>query len=615
MSADTPDPETRIYDTVEAGEKIVIVDMFCGAGGMSTGAKRVLDRIATQFDKPLAEVVELIAVNHWDTAIESHSENYPWATHFHRDVTALSPWDLINHERSPLDEDSTIDLFIACPDCTYFSSARGGGPKDPDSRMLPWEVIEFVEKLTVQNFLFENVPEFRNWGPLDENNEPITEQKGEYFDNWLSTLAVEFNVEHRVLNAADYGDATSRRRLFIIGRKNAGVAWPSPTHSEDGSELGTDRWRTAADILDLSDQGESIWVRDLRDGRRSPLVNNTMKRIAEGVRKHGDERITPYAAVLEDICQEDVKSLRNTIVPVEAAPTVAEAIDRPFLVAFTDTFSDTVGPSTELSHHQEPALDGGQYPPFVLSQHSNSVTRTINERPTPTVCPGGKTSLVDPRTYVLGQQSAAVAKSAVDNPLPTVASRGAISLFTSAPFVLPKNGKQRGLFSNPSYQLDEQPLHTIVAGRRDQGYMVAPNGVRLPGLETANRTSAGFTEGSVHRDTPFIMEYYGNGQTHTLDQPIPTIPTRDRFALVVPELYPVGINILFRMLKPDELAAAMGFPSDYSLTGNKKQVVKQIGNAVPVNLAESLCEAALMGYSPTIESFTDGVQGGAVSDD
>ena len=77
-----------------------------------------------------------------------------------------------------------------------------------------------------------------------------------------------------------------------------------------------------------------------------------------------------------------------------------------------------------------------------------------------------------------------------------------------------------------------------------------------------------------------------------MEQPVPTVTTKDRFALVQPEIVIDGVTykleIYYRMLTPRELASAMGFPSDYVFVGNRTQTVKQIGNAVAVNTAKAL---------------------------
>jgi DNA (cytosine-5)-methyltransferase 1 len=615
-------PAATLFETIEAGEKIVVVDLFAGAGGMSSGAIRVLSRIAEEVGKPVDEIAEVIAVNHWSCAIETHSKNYSWATHFHSEIQELRPRDIVKDERTDLEEGDTINLLIGCPDCTYFSSARGGGPKDPDSRATPREILDWVERLDVRNLLFENVREFRSWGPLDENNEVIDEKKGEYFDNWINALNIEgFAVDWKILNAADYGDATSRHRLFVAGRKDSGVSWPDQSHSENGNVPGTEEWRTAADIIDWSDPGESVWIRDLEDGRRKPLKNTTMQRIAEGVRRHGDEVLKPFADVLENIGRDEVYEMRENIVPAADAELVAKSVSEPFLVKYYGT--STARPITEPL---DTITSGGEKfalcTPYILGQHSNSVPRAVDERPTPTVCTSGKISLLRPNTMVLGQHGGAQAKPVTENPLPTVASRGAISKFTASPFVLPKNGKQRGLFSNKSYL--EKPLHTIVAGRIDQGYTVRPYLVPFYGERSGQRPrthdisephptipASAIKRGLIE---PYLVEYYGNGTAQPVTGPLPTVTTKERFALCVPELFPLGIDINFRMLKPKELAAAMGF-ENYEFTGNKTETVKQIGNAVPVNTAESLCEELLLGSAPTLDSFTDSGATGVEADD
>jgi DNA (cytosine-5)-methyltransferase 1 len=87
-----------------------------------------------------------------------------------------------------------------------------------------------------------------------------------------------------------------------------------------------------------------------------------------------------------------------------------------------------------------------------------------------------------------------------------------------------------------------------------------------------------------------MVSFYGNGQPHSVAEPLPTATTKDRFGLVEPQRQ---LDILFRMLEPGELARAMGFPEGYRFTGNRSDVVRQVGNAVAVNTAAALCRAAL----------------------
>jgi len=183
-----------------------------------------------------------------------------------------------------------------------------------------------------------------------------------------------------------------------------------------------------------------------------------------------------------------------------------------------------------------------------------------------------------PQTYLLRQQSGGV-PAAVDMPLPTVAKAGAISRVDVEPFILPRNGRCRGLHSNPAYDLTDRPLHTVIASDTRQGYLIDPYFVpfyneratqrpRERGLDRPLPTiPASKIPGGLC--APYLIDYYGQGRPLPLSRPLPTQTSRDTFALVVPELWPLGLDIKFRMLKPAELAAAQGFPPDYSFAGTK----------------------------------------------
>lgn len=481
------------------------VDLFCGAGGLSTGLALACES--------LDQDIELTAVNHWGPAIETHTQNHPDATHYNAKVEEIQPRAAVGQ--------GDVKLLAGGPECTHFSSARGGKPVDAQKRASPWHVVDWVAKLLPENVLLENVPEFKSWGPVIDG-EPT--RNGTFFEAWVETVRnLGYSVSWRVLNAADYGDATARKRLFIIARKDLQPEWPTPTHSANA--IGdTDPYRTAEDIIDWSDPGDSIW------SRSRPLVNNTMQRIADGLERHGGEHVAPFADTVAELGTADVEALQAEIVPAAEVGAAIRARDGPFLV---EGAADV--PAV--------AADGGH-----------------EDGPTP---------------FLLGQQSNATARDATERPTPTIATRGAIGLYQPAAFVLPRNGSRRGLHSNPAYDPGERPLHTVTAKNHD-GWLVSP----------------------------FLVEYYGNGSSQPVDEPLPTVTTKDRFALVVPELYPLGLDIRFRMLQPRELAAAMGFPDDYAFAGNKTETTEQIGNAVPVNLARSLCRTLLAGEQPTLERFT-----------
>ncbi|WP_256403262.1 DNA cytosine methyltransferase [Halorubrum salinum] len=491
------------------------VDLFCGAGGTLEGLSQACDELGVD--------LQVTAVNHWETAIETHKRNHPNGDHHVSKVEELHPPDVV--------EEGGVDVLIASPECTHFSVARGGKPVNEQKRASPWHVLDWVEKLQPENVLLENVRELQSWGPVDDDGQPT--RNGEIFETWINAFhSIGYSVSWQVLNAANYGDPTTRKRLFVVGRRGQRASFPEPTHSDADDELPD--WRPAAEVIDWSDAGESLWKRD------RPLVNNTMRRIAEGIRQHCDDRLEPFADAVAELGKEDVAALQEDVVDAGEAHEVAEERCEPFLVKYYGT----------------------------------STAKPIDEPMDTVTAQGGKYALCTP--YLLGQQSGATARSVLDETVPTVATRGAIGLYNPTTFILPRNGSRGGLHSNATYEPDERPLHTVTARNQD-GHVV----------------------------TPFLVEYYGNGSSNSIDEPVPTVTTRDRFALVVPEAFPYGLDIRFRMLQPRELAAAMGFPSDYEFAGNKTETTKQIGNAVPVNLAKSLTKQLLVGDEPSLQTFAD----------
>lgn len=88
-------PAQQIRKRIESDGKIRVVDLFCGAGGMSWGLAKALESIAAEFDRPIEDIIELHAVNHWDVAIETHQQNHPWAAHYNCPVQELNPTDVV----------------------------------------------------------------------------------------------------------------------------------------------------------------------------------------------------------------------------------------------------------------------------------------------------------------------------------------------------------------------------------------------------------------------------------------------------------------------------------------------------------------------------------------
>jgi len=150
-----------------------------------------------------------------------------------------------------------LDLLAASPECTHHSNARGGKPRSDQSRASAWHILRWAEALYIENILIENVPEFIEWGPLDEEGKPVERKKGKAFVAFINALkALDYKVDWKVVNAADYGDPTIRKRLFIQARKKKRPAWPEPTHAprEQADMFGGVRkaYVPARDIIDWS---------------------------------------------------------------------------------------------------------------------------------------------------------------------------------------------------------------------------------------------------------------------------------------------------------------------------------------------------------------------------
>ena len=490
-------------------------DLFCGAGGTSTGL--------LQAARELNKNVQLVAVNHWALAISTHSENHPNVDHYNSDLQDIDPRQVIPSGR--------LRILVASPECTHFSRARGGKPMSKQNRASVKYVLRWVNSLNVEDVLIENVPDFQDWGPLHRTcscgqnekhlskchfEKPIKNRKGEYFHRFVRKLQdIGYTVDWRILNAADFGDPTTRKRLFIIARKYHPIVWPEPTHHKNGGDMfgRRPRWRSAREIIDWNIKGESIF------SRKRPLAENTMRRIMAGLMKYGGKAFV--------LGQQSGATARDIDQPI---PTVAGAgaisLIEPFLI--TTNWTGT----------------------------NRSKPRSIDE-PIPTVIGHNNVGLVQPFIVQMDQGGRL---HEVDKPMPTITSADGWALVQ--PVILPQ-------FSSGAPRSVEEPVSTITSTSR---------GIALV--------------------EPFLIEYYGTGQSSSVDEPVKTLTGRDRFGLVVPLTFEHGgkkylLDIRFRMLQPNELARAMSFPVDYHFHGNREQVVKQIGNAVPVSLAKQLCKALL----------------------
>ena len=142
--------------------KLLIVDLFCGGGGVSYAIEQALDQPVT------------VAVNHDPAAIEMHTRNHPRTEHHLEDVFDVDPWVTSLGQR--------VDLLWASPDCTHFSRARGGKPVSKKIRSLADVVVKWAKSPAKPWVIgVENVAEFLTWGPVDDDGKVIKARRGEHF--------------------------------------------------------------------------------------------------------------------------------------------------------------------------------------------------------------------------------------------------------------------------------------------------------------------------------------------------------------------------------------------------------------------------------------------------
>jgi DNA (cytosine-5)-methyltransferase 1 len=251
-------------------KKIRAVDLFCGAGGTSTGLTQAMEALGLELD--------LVAVNHWPVAIETHTINHPNALHLCTGLEAVDPRTVVPKGH--------LHLLIAAPECIHHANARGGKPVNDQSRSSAWLILRWLEILKVDHIVIENIIEFLKWGPLNAKNKPIKAREGELFRAFVAALRAHgYTVEWKILNAADYGAATTRRRLFIQAKRGRGpIVWPEPTHSRaGGSSLfrQTKTWTAAETIIDWKIPGKPL------SKRKKALSPKQMMRIREGMIRLG----------------------------------------------------------------------------------------------------------------------------------------------------------------------------------------------------------------------------------------------------------------------------------------------------------------------------------------
>ncbi len=518
---------------------LLYIDLFCGAGGTSTGINS-----ARLHGESCAKVIA--CVNHDANAISSHAANHPEAMHFTEDIRTLELSPLVAHLQKCRDDNpGALTVLWASLECTNFSKAKGGQPRDADSRTLAEHLFRYIESINPDYIQIENVEEFMSWGDVDEKGKPISMDRGRSYLKWVRNVKrYGYRFEHRIMNAADYGAYTSRKRFFgIFAKKGLPIEWPEQTHCKGGSDNcffnDLKKWRAVKDVLDFSIEGESIFV------RKKPLSEKTLERIYAGLIKHVAGGKKEFLIKYNSINQKTGKYCPPSI--EDPCPTVAcqARLGLAKVCFLSKQFSgspwdknisveEPAGTVTCIDHHA-----------FVSVYYSPGYNRGIEE-PAPTVTTRGRITLVN--VHFLDNQYGNGRPSSVDSVAGSIMTNPKQKLVTCDRFLM-----------NPQYTSSgssiEDPCFTLIA-RMDK---------RPPYLI--------FTEtGNV------AIEIYAT------DPPI-MIKIKEFMAM-----YCI-IDIKMRMLMIDELKLIQGFPRDYILIGTQAEQKKFLGNAVEVTIARKWCEA------------------------
>lgn len=597
----------------------LIVDSFAGGGGASLGIKWAAGREPD------------IAINHDADAITMHAANHPGTRHITEDVFNVDPIAITGGRR--------VALFWASPDCRHFSRAKGGKPVEKKIRSLAWFVVKFAEKVKPDQIMLENVREFAEWGPIvpawrcgacswrgtegqavlkrstrrcpqceskrltiSEDMIPDPQRKGITFKRWVGRLkALGYVVEHKNLNAADYGVRTHRRRLFLIARRDGKpIVWPEPTHG-DPKKLDAlplfDRlepWQPVSSCIDWSLPCPSIF------DRKRPLADATLRRIAMGIKRYVLDNPQPFIVGVGGRMGQSPAAGTD-----EPSNTITGKNDRAVIVPY---LVGAGGPGYAAKPRPTDQPIGS-----ILKENHSAIVTPVLVRTAQTGAEGkncfplteplgvivskNEHVLVSPTLIQVGygeRKGQSPRVPGLDKPHGSVVSGGGKTAIVAA-FL----AKHFGGHQTPGSSIGN-PIDTITA--KDHHSLVAANLIRMSfGEKSWNGCDEPMpTATSQHNHLgliySFLIRYFGTAIGQHCTEPLFTVTGKDRFGLVVVKVggepYVIA-DIGMRMLTPRELARAQGFPDDYILTGTKSNQVAKIGNSVCPMMAKVLAEANL----------------------
>jgi DNA (cytosine-5)-methyltransferase 1 len=613
---------------MRSGPIFLIVDLFCGAGGTTTGFS-----MANDYAKVIA------CVNHDPKAIKSHWLNHPEVKHFEEDIRTLKLEGLIevvNYWKN-IYPDALLILWASL-ECTNFSKAKGGQPRDADSRTLAHHLYRYIDALNPDYIQIENVVEFMSWGPLDENGKPVSRKNGCDWMGWRNMICSHgYRDEWKEMNSANYGAYTSRNRLFgIFAKDGLPIAWPDPTHAKNPSKFSMHgdlaRWKAVKEVLNFSDEGESIF------SRKKALSDKTLERIYAGLMKYvakGDKAfISKYysgrpAGKVGSVEQpastvttfgnqtlvQPISILKYNSTNGKTGTHVPPSLDEPSPVVSThgrlgliqgeflvqrnsgnpeSKIVDVNGPARTLT-----ATGGNQdliQPEFLVHYYNNGFSTSLNEpcptlrtkagqalveckylvnynhssetndinEPAPTLVTKDKIAVVQPQ-YFIDKHYGASQNQSIDQPAGTILTNDKHRLVEATPFIMPTN------YNNEPKSIEE-PLQTITANRKHH-YIVNPS---HGGHSTATDVPCPVIVARQDKAPLYLVQVETGRVAMAVYEEDSAIMIKIKEFMVIYEL----VDIKMRMLRVNELLKIQGFPDNYQLEGNQADQKKFIGNSV-----------------------------------
>ncbi|MFU4206699.1 DNA cytosine methyltransferase [Pseudomonas aeruginosa] len=668
------DFKTQYGLALDDTDDAIIVDLFAGGGGASTGLEMGLGRKVD------------LAINHNPAAISMHEANHPHAEHLPTDVWGIDP--------IASTKGKTVGWLHASPDCRHHSQAAGGQPRKKEIRDLSWVVVKWAGKLQKLGrgpwvISLENVKQILQWGPLIAKRDkstgrvvrldgtvagpgervprheqflvPDPKRKGRTWRQFLRALeGFGYHVDYWVERNCDYGDPTTRQRLYLVATDGgfAPVA-AEKTHAAKPSK-GMKPYRTAAECIDWSDLGQSI------RNRKKPLAEATMRRIAKGIEKEVLQRAKPFIVPIANWSRDAVHPVDQPLNTITAWPKGgAFSIATPSLIQVG--YGERDGQSPRVPGLDKPlgTVVAGGIKHAVAAAHlvkfRFDATGAPVDQPMPTITSGGECkrpagaahalglastilvgvggragqteprSVAEPMYTITAKADCGVATAFMvqanggyntthsrpaDAPISTITNKGSQQQLATAHLVTLRKGSHGAPVDGPLGTQTGTDHHGLVSAllvTNTTGHSSTPADQPAPTVATGGHHMLVTPEMIAGSLTPeqvegavwvaaFLMKYHGMGENiRPLDEPVSTVTTKDRLALVTVWISGspyVIVDIRLRMLKPRELYRAQGFPDSYIIerghNGQRftlSQQVHMCGNSVSPNTMAAYARA------------------------